>query len=365
MNKIAAVAAFMMRIAAAERVRVTVYDEVAVPGNVWDSVVENVQRIFRQSGVEIEWAAGLPEADEASLFLYPGPLRKGRELEMVCRARRDIALKISFAFKGVPSGTLGMAQPMTPAGLNVRIFDDRVREAAKHQNRLYPLVLAHVIAHEIGHVLLRSNSHDAYGLMGRRWSDYEYQRMALGLIFFTPDQSRRMRTTLRNDVCKGVELPPDQPALEEGEPETSRLRASTSGDRKGLRISTHVKPVHAQGRNLPPIPRATGPAAGLTKIEVLCLRCGRRVIADLALLAQVVAPNTDSTNSRPLPPVVARALSFLRMIDPAQVLVLTTAADLIKYLIGWSYSRRAARTDGQRSQAACRIHDRPSLSDIH
>src|SRR4051794_21866598 len=124
MSKLVLVAALMTKLWAAEQLRVTVYDEVAVPGTVWKSTVDNLQRIFRQSRVDVEWVPGASDADEASLFLYPGRPRTGHELEMICRARPDIALKISFGFKGVPQGALGMAQPMTAAGLNVKIFDD-------------------------------------------------------------------------------------------------------------------------------------------------------------------------------------------------------------------------------------------------
>jgi hypothetical protein len=52
-----------------------------------------------------------------------------------------------------------MAQPLARVGLSVRIFYDHVQYAAEKNNRQDALVLAHVIAHEIGHVLLRSNAH--------------------------------------------------------------------------------------------------------------------------------------------------------------------------------------------------------------
>ena len=47
------------------------------------------------------------------------------------------------------------------AGLNVRMFNDRIRWAAMRRNRSYTTVLAHVIAHEIGHVLLRTSEHSS------------------------------------------------------------------------------------------------------------------------------------------------------------------------------------------------------------
>ena len=118
----------------------------------------------------------------------------------MCRARQDIALKISTNPAGLTKGALGMAHPLAASGLNARVFDDRIRAAAARWNRPYTLVLAHAIAHEIGHVLLRSDSHAARGLMGPVWSAYEYGWMDHGLMFFTEEQSRTMRATLRKNL---------------------------------------------------------------------------------------------------------------------------------------------------------------------
>lgn len=129
---------------------------------------------------------------------------------MTCRARRDIALKLSLTPRGLQSSALGMAQPMARVGLNVRIFDGRVREEARRRNRQYSPVLAHAIAHEIGHALLRCNSHDMRGLMANVWSDQEYQRMEHGLMFFTKEQSRKMQATLTNKACTSGQLEVDR-----------------------------------------------------------------------------------------------------------------------------------------------------------
>ncbi len=56
---------------------------------------------------------------------------------------------------GHRTSVLGYAQPLASAGLNLRVFNDRIRWQAEARDRPYATVLAHVIAHEIGHVLLR------------------------------------------------------------------------------------------------------------------------------------------------------------------------------------------------------------------
>src|SRR5215471_10994607 len=161
----------------AEQLRITVYDKAKVLDQVGQTVVFSLRRIFRQSGIDIEWVTGVPDAAEASLMIYE-PLRTGHELEHGCLARRDIALDIlPSAVRGVKKQGLGMSQPLSRTGLNVRIYDDHLREAAARENRSYAIVLSHAIAHEIGHVLLRSLTHTGRGLMSDVWTSREYDWM--------------------------------------------------------------------------------------------------------------------------------------------------------------------------------------------
>src|SRR5262249_53954797 len=123
-----------------------------------------------------------------------------------CLARRDIALDIlPSAVRGVKKQVLGMSQPFSRTGLNVRIYDDHVRAAAARENRSYAIVLAHAMAHEIGHVLLRSNTHTGRGLMSDVWTGREYDWMGKEALFFTAGDSRKMRATLSGTACAPVE----------------------------------------------------------------------------------------------------------------------------------------------------------------
>jgi hypothetical protein len=189
----------------AEQLRITVYDKAKVLDQVGQTVVFSLRRIFRQSGIDIEWVLGVPGAPEASLMIYE-PLRIGHELELGCLARRDIALDIlSAAVPGVKKQVLGIAQPLSRTGLNVRIFEGHIHEAAARENLSYAIVLSHAMAHEIGHVLLRSNTHAGRGLMSDVWTSREYDWMRKGALYFTAGDSRKMRVTLSGTVCSSVE----------------------------------------------------------------------------------------------------------------------------------------------------------------
>jgi len=200
------IAVLLMGTTNAEQLRITVYDKVKISGRVNETVVVSLRRIFRQSGIEIEWIAGAPGAPEASTTIYQPP-RPGHELELACRARRDIALDIiPAAVPGVRKQVLGMAQPLARTGLNVRIYDEHIRQAAASEGHTYETILPHVIAHEVGHVLLRSTSHAGRGLMSDVWTGREYDWMGKEALLFTAQESRKMRATLSGAGCSSFEL---------------------------------------------------------------------------------------------------------------------------------------------------------------
>ncbi len=47
-----------------------------------------------------------------------------------------------------------------------------------------PVILGHAAAHEIGHLLLGSNSHSPQGLMRARWSRQDLQNAGIGQSSF-------------------------------------------------------------------------------------------------------------------------------------------------------------------------------------
>jgi hypothetical protein len=197
-------AALLVTLASAAQLRIVVYDQARVPKEVTRTAFEDLRQIFHESGIEIELGAGDGSAFEASLITYPAPPPRGHEREAACLARRDIALEIlavAPAFAHPKSTTLGVSQPLAREGLNVRVFDDRIQDAAMRENRTHAAVLAHVIAHEIGHVLLRTNGHNPRGLMSSPWTDFEYGNILRGLMFFTADQSKTMRMALSGAGC--------------------------------------------------------------------------------------------------------------------------------------------------------------------
>jgi hypothetical protein len=66
---------------------------------------------------------------------------------------------------------LGIAAPSeVGTQASASVFYDRVEELAKGGTAPVAVILGHVAAHEIGHLLLGSNSDSSLGLMCSRWS---------------------------------------------------------------------------------------------------------------------------------------------------------------------------------------------------
>ena len=194
---------FAIIAARAEQLRITIYDDTRLDRATLGQTAEKLQRIFRRADLEIVLSMGDPEAPENSLILYPDRPPSHRRQQIACRARRDIAMNIVVAPRGLRPGVLGMALPLSGEGLNVRVFVDRALDMASYYNRPFASVLAHVMAHEIGHVLLRTEAHGHHGIMTAVWTAREYEQMtSSATLFFTREQAARMRDTLAGKGCE-------------------------------------------------------------------------------------------------------------------------------------------------------------------
>jgi hypothetical protein len=67
----------------------------------------------------------------------------------------------------------------------IRIFYDRI--ASQHAESALPRVLAHVMAHEIAHILEGVNRHSASGVMKERWGPNDFAAMARKPLDFAPE----------------------------------------------------------------------------------------------------------------------------------------------------------------------------------
>lgn len=78
-------------------------------------------------------------------------------------------------------------------GCSAYIFYRDVKELARERDASESQLLGHALAHEIGHLLLGANSHTSEGIMRANWRQPELDTIARAHLFFTEEQSKRMR----------------------------------------------------------------------------------------------------------------------------------------------------------------------------
>ena len=76
------------------------------------------------------------------------------------------------------------------------VFYDRARELHANWNVGLADILGNVMAHELGHLLLGSNSHSGAGIMRAHWQGEELHRLSRGSLWFTSEQASHMRGKL-------------------------------------------------------------------------------------------------------------------------------------------------------------------------
>ena len=70
------------------------------------------------------------------------------------------------------------------------VFFNRVEQRTEVERISLDQVLGHAMAHELGHLLLGSNSHSSAGIMSGKWRAEELKHAAKGDLLFTAQQAK-------------------------------------------------------------------------------------------------------------------------------------------------------------------------------
>ena len=78
-----------------------------------------------------------------------------------------------------------LAYALPYEGVHIKVFYDRIQRQIAPE--LTTGVLAHVLVHEITHVLQKIERHSGSGIMQAVWTDRDYLQMRMGLLPFAPE----------------------------------------------------------------------------------------------------------------------------------------------------------------------------------
>ena len=176
------------RVAPGDSIKITVMvdNSVQMPASVLRQAESEAGRIFGFSGIQIRWlecAPGLGTEDPCQRV--PG------ESEFIVHVVRTGQTSLDSIFGVAFVGQHGY-------GKYCDIFFDRIQETARTTRTGLGRLVATVIAHELGHLLLGSHSHSFFGIMMRHWNQGELQRIAMGGLVFSDGEGLRMRLRLRS-----------------------------------------------------------------------------------------------------------------------------------------------------------------------
>jgi hypothetical protein len=76
------------------------------------------------------------------------------------------------------------------------IFYDPIKKFAAEREMSPAQLLGHVLAHEMGHILLGAKSHSGMGLMRAQWSSRELQAVDQGTLYFSAYESKQIRKSV-------------------------------------------------------------------------------------------------------------------------------------------------------------------------
>jgi hypothetical protein len=157
--------------------------------------------IFRKAGVQVRWAdCPLNDEDPASYPECP--------VEFDCT---DLFLRI---FPATATKLDHGGESLVGARI-ANIFWNQVEEQSRRLNVDAPRILAHTIAHELGHLLLGSNSHSPTGIMTAHWEAQVLVHICQDGLFFDNQQCKLIQTGIRKRKDQETPFQNASPALQQ------------------------------------------------------------------------------------------------------------------------------------------------------
>ncbi len=191
-------------------VPVLVFNDAGVPADILEKAQDIASVIYRGAGIKTIWCPyGSPGERQASPPDCRGPFGLQHLVVRILRA-----LDGKFTTK---DDAFGLALIAADGGFSrhAYVFFDQVENWRPEElwqsgqgrltgripsDVLTPLLLAVVMSHEMGHLLLGSNSHSQRGIMCGRWTRSILEEAHWGGRVFTGGQVRRLQANVRARV---------------------------------------------------------------------------------------------------------------------------------------------------------------------
>jgi hypothetical protein len=148
---------------------------------------QEATRVFRQAGIDNVWVeckSSIPDLTRKAGCEPPeGPRRLALRIVPWSSKLRDSVLGTAFL-------------SAEGEGSYSNVFYGAVQTLHNDCHVSLAGVLAHVMAHEVGHLLLGTNAHSPTGIMRPSWQARELRSIIMGTLLFTSEQAGSMQAKL-------------------------------------------------------------------------------------------------------------------------------------------------------------------------
>jgi hypothetical protein len=161
---------------------VTVYVRIGFGGTDLNPVLAEgiASAMFAQAGVRIQWRK---ERRKLSQQLY--------------QPNSPIVVDIT-SYNARSPRPYALAYAQVYGGVHIKVFWDRVKESANCNPALSHKLLAHVLVHEITHVLEGINHHSDEGVMKAQWTNSDIMQMERTPLLFNRHDIELIHEGLKN-----------------------------------------------------------------------------------------------------------------------------------------------------------------------
>jgi len=189
-----AILSLLSAAAAAAQVEVAVhlYDNAKISQHLLSKATATTDRIFAAAAINLRWRSCSPAcAEDSNIPVF---------IIGIAGPQLEIPAKAALGFAMLAAGNGNRAVVSVP----------RLEGFAEFTGTPLAIAMGHAIAHELGHLIVRSNHHST-GIMSASWDKDGAARMRQGNLRFTPGDGEAMRKKLKASASK--ESLAFQPAL--------------------------------------------------------------------------------------------------------------------------------------------------------
>ena len=170
------------------------FNDASVPAEILAHGEARAAHILAQTGLHVEW-----------LNCAPGGSHVPDQFEQpsACSYPSHLSVRIVLAGRSVREDIFGEAYTDSQGkGTYIKLYYAHLAEPNAHLPLGEGELLGCVIAHEVGHLLLGTDSHSHEGIMQGHWEDPQLREAGKGNLQFTPSLAGLMRERLAGEQKK-------------------------------------------------------------------------------------------------------------------------------------------------------------------